>query len=110
MFFDLVTSAYAMGPSQSAEGGPQQMMSTIAMFAIIFAVFYFFLIRPQQKKAKQMKQMLDSLKKGDKIVTIGGIYGVVESVEETTVGVKIAENVRVKISRTAISTVRTTDE
>jgi len=110
MLFDLVTNAYAMGPSQAAEGGTQGMIMSIAPLAVIFVIFYFLMIRPQQKKAKQVKQMLDALKKGDKIITVCGIYGVVESVEETTVGIKIAENVKIKVSRSAISSVRQTDD
>jgi preprotein translocase subunit YajC len=109
MFFDLVTNAYAMGPKQS-EGGAGDMMTTVIMFGAVFVIFYFFMIRPQQKKQKEMRNMLDSVKKGDKIVTIGGIYGVVESVEEKTVQVKIAENVKIKLNRSAIAQIRESDE
>ncbi|MCE5312934.1 MAG: preprotein translocase subunit YajC, partial [Nitrospiraceae bacterium] len=59
-----------------------------------------------QKKAKEHKQMLENLKKGDKIVTAGGLYGVIEAVSENTITIKIAENVKVKIGRGFISTVR----
>jgi preprotein translocase subunit YajC len=113
MFFNLITDAYAMGPTQAtdgAAGGAQGMLMTFAPLVIIFAIFYFLLIRPQQKKAKQVKAMLDALKKGDKIVTAGGIYGVVESTEATTVVIKIAENVKIKVGRSAISTIRTSSD
>ncbi len=110
MIFDLITDAYAMGPAQQGAGqagGLQSMIMNLAPLALIFVIFYFLLIRPQQKKAKEVKKMLDELKKGDKVVTAGGIYGVIESVETGTVVVKIAENVKVKINRNSIATIRT---
>ena len=112
MFFNLISDAYAMGPQQAADGagGAQGMLMTFAPLIIIFAIFYFLLIRPQQKKAKEVKAMLDALKKGDKVITAGGIYGVVESTDATVVVLKIAENVKVKVGRNAIVTIRTTDE
>jgi|WetSurMetagenome_2_1015567.scaffolds.fasta_scaffold00162_12 preprotein translocase subunit YajC len=110
MFFDLVANAYAMGPKPQGEGGTQDMIMSFAPLILIFVVFYFLMVRPQQKKAKQLREMIDSLKKGDKVVTNAGIYGVIESVEETTVHIKIAENVKIKVSRAAISQIRTTDD
>ena len=113
MFFNLISEAYAMGPSQPAgaeSGGMGNMLIQLAPLAIIFAIFYFLMIRPQQKKQKAVKAMLDALKKGDKVVTAGGIYGVVDSVEPTTVTVKIADNVKVKVNRNSIATIRTEEE
>jgi preprotein translocase subunit YajC len=110
MFFDLVTNAYAMGPNPSGEGGTQAMLTQFAPLILIFVIFYFLMIRPQQKKAKQMREMLDSLKKGDKVITNAGIYGVIESVEETTVHLRISDNVRIKMSRAAVASIRTTDD
>lgn len=113
MLFDLVTDAYAMGPAPQgggAAGGLQGMLVNFAPLIIIFVIFYFLLIRPQQKKAKEVKKMLDSLKKGDKVITAGGVYGVIDNVEATTVIVKIAENVKIKVNRNSIATVRTTEE
>jgi|UniRef100_UPI0040494681 preprotein translocase subunit YajC len=67
---------------------------------LIFVIFYFFLIRPQQKKVKEHKAMVESLKRGDKVITTGGITGVVERViDNDTVEVQIAENVKVEIVR-----------
>ena len=106
--FNLITDAYAMGPAPQggAQGGAQGMIASLLPLILIFVVFYFLLIRPQQKKAKEHKQMLDSIKKGDKVVTAGGIYGVVESVGNNTVVLKIAENVKVKFGKGFISDVR----
>jgi len=112
MIFDLVSNAYAMGAPQGGgqAGGPQALIMNFAPLILIFIIFYFLLIRPQQKKAKEMKNMLDNIKKGDKVITAGGLYGVVESVETNTVVLKVAENVRVKFTKSAIATVRTGTE
>jgi preprotein translocase subunit YajC len=80
------------------------------MMVAIFAIFYFLLIRPQQKKAKEHKKMVDDLKKGARIITGGGIYGVVEGVNPNTLTVKIAEGTKVKITRGSIAAVLTGEE
>lgn len=101
--------AWAMAPSQpgaGSSGGPGSMLTGFLPLIIIFVIFYFLLIRPQQKRAKDHKAMLASLKKGDKVVTSGGIYGLVESVTDNTVVVKIAENVKVKFGKGYIASVR----
>lgn len=76
---------------------------SVAPLIILFVIFYFLLIRPQQKKAKEHKQMLSEVAKGDSVVTNGGLYGRVISVSEDTLTVEVAENVRVKIARNAIA-------
>ncbi len=106
--FSIVTEAYAMAPSPQAgqPGGAQGLFASILPLILIFVVFYFLLIRPQQKKAKEHRQMLDNLKKGDKVITAGGIYGVVESVGNNTIVLKIAENVKVKYGKGYIASLR----
>ena len=76
---------------------------SIAPLVILFVIFYFLLIRPQQKKAKEHKQMLSEVAKGDSIVTNGGLYGRVITVSDDTLTVEVAENVKVKIARNAIA-------
>ena len=100
-----IETAYAMGSSggNGASGGGG--MSSLIMMAVIFGIFYFIMIRPQQKKAKEHKQMVEVLKKGDRIITAGGIYGTVENLSPTTLTVKIAEGVKIKITRGSIGTV-----
>jgi len=102
--------AWAMAPGQpgaGAEGGgPGSMLTGFLPLIIIFVIFYFLLIRPQQKRAKDHRSMIAALKKGDKVVTNGGIYGLVESVTENTVVLKIAENVKVKFGKGYIASVR----
>ncbi len=105
MFTDI---AYAMGPAPQgaqAQGGGS-MITSLLPLVLIFVIFYFLLIRPQQKRAKEHKQLLENLKKGDKVITSGGIYGVIENVGTTTVTIKIAENVRVKFGKGHIAAVR----
>ena len=69
---------------------------------LIFAVFYFLLIRPQQKKAKEHQAYLANLKRGDKVITSGGIYGQITGLTESAVTLEVAENVRIKVSRSSI--------
>jgi preprotein translocase subunit YajC len=70
---------------------------------LIFVVFYFLLIRPQQKQAKQQQQFLNDLKNGDKVITKGGLYGTITGLTDTVVTLEIAQNIRVKVSRSAIA-------
>ena len=80
-----------------------QLVSTFVPFVLIIAIYYFFLIRPQNKKQKETEKMINALKKGDKIVTIGGIHGVVSSTKEKTVIVKVDDNCKIEFSRSAIA-------
>ncbi len=91
----------AMAP-QNGGGG---MMSTLIMFAAIFAIFYFMIIRPQQKRAKERAKLLSQLQKGDKIVTSGGLHGTIVGIEEKTCLIDIGNNVKIKFERSAIASV-----
>jgi preprotein translocase subunit YajC len=73
-------------------------------------IFYFLLIRPQQKRAKEQKTMLENLKKGDKIIISGGEYGIIEEVKGNTVVVKIAENVKVRYGKAYVAALRQSDD
>ena len=86
-----------------ANGGGGSMMSTVIMFALIIAIFYFMILRPQQKRQKERQSMMDGIAKGDKVTTIGGLHGTVVGIEDTTVLVQIADNVKVKFDKTAIA-------
>lgn len=88
-------------------GGTAAFLINIAPIAAIFFVFYFLVIAPANKQKRKTQQMLNSLKKGDRVVTSGGIYGTVQGVEAEVVHLKIAENVKVKVARSAISNVVT---
>jgi preprotein translocase subunit YajC len=82
-----------------------QMLSTIVTFGLVFVVFYFLIIRPQNKKQKEAKKMIEAVKKGDKIVTIGGVHGTVYAVKEGTVVVKVDEDCRIEFSKSAVASV-----
>jgi len=71
----------------------------------IFIIFYFLLIRPQQKRDKERKQMLGSLKEGDQIITIGGIYGKILDIKDDIITLEIGDKVKIKVTRTAIGNV-----
>ncbi|HEX2788295.1 MAG TPA: preprotein translocase subunit YajC [Ignavibacteria bacterium] len=86
-------------------GGMESLLSSILPFVLIIAIFYFLILRPQQKKQKERQKLLESVKKGDKVVTAGGIYGTVDGIEDNLLLVKIAEGVKVKMDRSAISTI-----
>jgi preprotein translocase subunit YajC len=90
--------------AQSAPAQSDPLMSFLPL-VILFVVFYFLLIRPQQKKAKEHKSMVENLSKGDEIVTQGGILGKVTDVTDNILTCKIADNVEVKVQSHAVSTV-----
>ena len=99
-FISFLQTASGTAPSAS---GPMGILTSVVPFIAIIAIFYFFLIHPQNKKQKETEKMLSALKKGDKVVTIGGIHGVISSVKEKTVIVKIDDNCKVEFNRSAIS-------
>lgn len=91
--------------SADAETKPQQQGSSWSMWimlALIFVVMWFFMIRPQKKQQKELQKFRDSLKKGDKIVTIGGIYGTVVEVKDATVLVEVDNGVKMRFSKQAL--------
>ena len=84
----------------AAQGGSQWSMWI--MLALIFVVMWFFMIRPQKKQQKELQNFRDSLKKGDKVVTIGGIYGTVCEVKEASVLIEVDNNVKIRVSKQAL--------
>lgn len=96
----LISPAFA----QAAEPGGVDMVTSFLPLILIFVVFYFLLIRPQQKRMKQHKEMLSALRRGDRVVTSGGIIGIVSKlVSDTEVLLEIADNVKVRVVRSTIS-------
>lgn len=94
----------AMAP-QGGDGGGGGLISTLIMFGAIFLIFYFMIIRPQQKRSKERDKMLSNLEKGDKIVTSGGLHGIIAGLEEKTALVQVGDNIKLKIERSAITSV-----
>jgi preprotein translocase subunit YajC len=100
-FFDSV--AFAMAPPAGGEGGGGNPLTAFMPLILMFAIFYFLLIRPQQKKAKQHKEMLQSLGKGDYVLTGGGIYGRITGVSGDVLTVEIAPEMSIRINRQYIA-------
>lgn len=98
--------AYAIGPGGAPGGGGASAFAGFVPLIIIFVIFYFLLIRPQQKQLKTHKEMLDSLKIGDSVVTSGGLHGKITGITETIVTLEIAKDVRVKVEKGSISEVK----
>jgi len=94
----LISEAFAMGQA-GGQGGQAGGIAGFLPIIILFVIFYFLLIRPQQKKAKEHREMISNLKKGVRIITSGGIYGTIISLDETSIGLEIAEKVKIKITR-----------
>ena len=94
--------AYAMAPAQG-QGGQQSPYTFLIFMGLLFAVFYFILIRPQQKRQKEHQRLLENLKKGDKVVTTGGIQGTIVALTDNVVTVEIADKVKVKVGRNYIA-------
>ncbi len=102
----MISTAFAMGGNPGAagaQGGGD--WSFIIMMAVIFGIFYFLMIRPQQKKQKELKAMLDNLVYGDMVMTTGGIHGKVTGLADAVITLEIADKVRIKIARSAIAAV-----
>jgi preprotein translocase subunit YajC len=88
---------------QAQSGGMWYMQ--LLPFAFIFVIFYFLLIRPQQKRQKEHQRLLSDLKTGDKVITTSGIHGLIANVKDTTFLVKIADNVKIEVDKNAIASV-----
>jgi len=102
--------AFAMGGAPGGDAGqaagPMGALGQVLPLVFMFAIFYFLLIRPQQKKAKEHKALIDTLKKGDNVVTAGGVHGKVIAIEDADLTLEIAPNVNIKIIRSYIASVK----
>jgi len=101
----MATEVFAMAGNAAAQGQGNQYQGIIMLVAM-FAIFYFLLIRPQQKRAKQQKELVGGLKAGDNVVTAGGIHGSIIAVEDGTVTIEIAKGVKIKINRGSVTDVK----
>jgi len=90
---------------QQAPGGMESIFSSIVPFILIIVIFYFLILRPQQKRQKERGKLLESIKKGDKVITAGGVHGTIEGIEDKTLLLKIAENVKIKVERSSVATI-----
>ena len=96
------TLAYAGALGDGGFGGAGGYQALIPLL-LMFAVFYFILIRPQQKKQKSQREMLQNLKTGDQVITSGGLYGTIVAIDEQKITLRIAENVKVEVGRSFVA-------
>jgi preprotein translocase subunit YajC len=89
----------------SGQDGGAGVVGNLVLFGSIILIFYFMIIRPQQKRQKERQHMIEAMKKGDKIITAGGIHGTIVGVEDKTILVQIADNVKVKVERSSIGNI-----
>ena len=107
--FDLIGSAHAMGsPPGGAEGG--NPILSLLPFILMFVVLYLLILRPQMRKQKNQQKMVDELKKGDAVVTSGGIHGTISNLKDDIMVLKIADNVKIEVSRSAVSRVKSDEK
>ncbi len=107
--FDLISTAYALGGSPS-EGGQPNPIASLLPFALMFLVLYLLILRPQMKKQRNQQRMIDELEKNDEIVTSGGIHGTILNIKDDILVVKIADNVKIEVSRAAVSRVKNKED
>ncbi len=107
--FDLISTAYALGGSP-ADGDQPNPIASLLPFALMFLVLYLLLLRPQMKKQKNQQRMVDELEKNDEIVTSGGIHGTILNIKDDILVVKIADNVKIEVSRAAVSRVKNKED
>ena len=105
----LISIANASEAAGSAVGAGSSLMSLLPM-VLIFAIFYFFLIRPQVKKQRATEAMVAELKKGDRVVAAGGLYGVIHKIEGNVIYLEIADNVRIRVLKTSVTESLSKDE
>ena len=97
----MIGNAWAQAPAGAAGGGMESILLIVAMFAVL----YFLMIRPQMKRAKEHRAMVDALQKGDEVVTAGGVLGRITKVGDTHIGLEVSSNVEIQVQRTAVQTV-----
>ena len=104
----LQSVAWAQGAGGAADSAPGLL--SLIPFLLIFIVFYFLLIVPQQRRQKKQREMLEALKKGDKIITSSGIWGAITNLDKDTVTIQIADNTKVRMQRDHIASIRASNE
>ena len=105
MMFELLAQAQSAAPTAPGAGGPGGFLNLLPIWFFIIVIMYFVLIRPQKKRQQEQQRLVSSLKTGDKVVTNAGIHGLIANVKETTVMLKIADNVKIEVEKSAVTNV-----
>ena len=105
MMFEFLAQAQSASPGAPGTGGAGGFLNLLPFWFFIIVIMYFLMIRPQKKRQEQQQKLITSLKTGDRVVTNGGIHGLISNVKETTVLVKVADNVKIEMDKSAITTV-----
>jgi preprotein translocase subunit YajC len=106
----MIDAVYAQAAAPAAPSPQEQMLHMVAILAITVGIFYFMIIRPQQKRQKETEAMLSSIRKGDRVLTTGGIYGVVVGTKDDVVVLKVSDDVKLEFSRASIVQVKERSE
>ncbi len=108
----IISTIFFFAQQTAAPGAPPQpdLLQTLLPFLFMGVIFYFLLIRPQQKRQKQHQQLMANLKTGDRVVTSSGIHGLIANVKDTTFLLKVADNVKIEIDKSAVAGIEKTGE
>jgi preprotein translocase subunit YajC len=109
MMIDVVYALGTPGAGQGQQGGSNPVVALL-MILVIFAIFYLLLVRPQMKRQKEHQSMVNALKKGDKVVTTGGIHGTIVGIKDDIAVLKIAEEVKIEVSKSCVATIKEQSE
>lgn len=101
----LLETAFAQAPGASGQDPTTSLLMNVLPFVLIIGVFYFLMIRPQQKRQKETRKMLDAMKKGDKVLTSSGIHGTISEIQDNIVVLQVAENTRIRFEKVAVTNV-----
>jgi len=105
--FDLISTSYALGANPQAQGGEKgNPLTGLIPIILIFAIFYFLLIRPQRKQQKEHARMVQDLEKNDEVITTGGIHGTIVAVKDNTFILRIADNVKIEVQKSYITALK----
>jgi preprotein translocase subunit YajC len=105
MMFEFLAQAQSAAPAAPGAGGSGGFLNLLPIWFFIIVIMYFVLIRPQKKRQQEQQRLVSSLKTGDKVVTNAGIHGLIANVKETTVMLKIADNVKIEVEKSAVTNV-----
>ena len=105
MMFEFLAQAQSAAPGAPGSGGAGGFLNLLPFWFFIIVIMYFVMIRPQKKRQQQQQQLISALKTGDKVVTNAGIHGLIANVKETTIIVKVADNVKIEMEKSAVTNV-----